>query len=77
MTQTKTPRILSGDQICLFCGEPMTVDYDHGDPYFECDCPDAKTYRQIESEIAALKAKLPKPKFTIEQKSVLYLVREH
>jgi len=58
--------------ICLFCGEEMQQKWDEYTPYFECDCPDAVKKREIDKQIYELQSQMPKYKFEIREKQILY-----
>lgn len=66
-------KILSaGDRICLFCEKSEELFYDEYTPYHECRCKDAVRDRQISEDIRKLDRTRPKPKFEIQERSVLY-----
>jgi hypothetical protein len=58
--------------ICLFCGEEMNEKWDNFTQYYECDCPDAVKKREIDKRICELQSQIPKHKFVINEKQVLY-----
>lgn len=65
-----------GEHICLFCGKEKEKEWDEYDYYYECYCDDAKKYKSIKEEIDKLELSLPKPKFIITSKLVMYKENE-
>jgi len=68
------PKILSEwNDLCLFCGKEKDRKCEDYHFYHECDCKDAVEHRRIMEEIERLKRTLPKEKFQIIKKPVLYV----
>jgi len=68
----KEDKILRGtENICLFCGNEKEEEWDEYTQYFQCNCKDAKKYREILEQIGKLKDQLPEPKYEIIKQTVL------
>ena len=63
-------------QLCFYCGERIPPKWHEYDPYYECDCPDAKKRREIEKKISELTRQIPNYKFEIIKEDVLYVKTE-
>jgi len=68
----KVKTVTFSSNICLYCGEEMSQQWDDHTPYYECDCPDAVKKRKILEEIEKLKYQIPREKFEIREEQALY-----
>jgi len=68
----KTKILSIGSHICLYCGNEIPVQFDEYQPYYECDCVDARKKREILAKIEKLEQEIPREKFEIIQKYVMY-----
>ena len=63
-------------RICLYCGEEMEQRYEDYQPYYECDCKDAKKEREIKEQISKLEYQLPRHNYSIETARVIRKLTE-
>jgi len=70
------PKIVTTNQICLFCGKEIPRRYAEYQEYYECECDDAKEDRRIWAEIIELERSRPKHRYTITTELVLHNVED-
>ena len=66
----------NSSRVCLYCGEEMERRYEDYQPYWECNCADAKKERELRAEIEKIKYKMPQHNFAIEDAKVIRKIKK-